>query len=81
VRACREASARVEERAVAAKRAPARAAIRGGAELVQTFLLAAVFIAMGLLWLTGFALLVARIGALLRRSSVRAWSTRSQGRC
>jgi RhtB (resistance to homoserine/threonine) family protein len=44
---------------------------RGGSELVQTFLLAAVFIAMGLLWLTAYALLVARIGTLLRRSSVR----------
>jgi threonine/homoserine/homoserine lactone efflux protein len=38
---------------------------------VQTFLLAAVFIAMGLLWLTAYALLVARIGTLLRRPSVR----------
>ena len=44
---------------------------RGGSEIAQTFLLAGVFIAMGLVWLTGYALLVARIGALLRRSSVR----------
>ena len=44
---------------------------RGGAEVPQTFLLAAVFVAMGLAWLTGFALLVARIGVLLNRSSVR----------
>jgi threonine/homoserine/homoserine lactone efflux protein len=44
---------------------------RGGSEVAQTFLLAGVFIAMGLLWLTAYALLVAKIGALLRRSSVR----------
>jgi threonine/homoserine/homoserine lactone efflux protein len=44
---------------------------RGGSEIAQTFVLAGVFIAMGLVWLTGYALLVARIGALLRRSSVR----------
>jgi len=37
----------------------------------QTFLLAGVFIAMGLVWLTGYALLVAQAGALLRRPSVR----------
>jgi threonine/homoserine/homoserine lactone efflux protein len=37
----------------------------------QSFLLAGVFIAMGLLWLTAYALLVARIGTLLRRPSVR----------
>jgi threonine/homoserine/homoserine lactone efflux protein len=44
---------------------------RGGSEVAQTFLLAGVFIAMGLVWLTGYALLVAKIGALLRRSAVR----------
>jgi threonine/homoserine/homoserine lactone efflux protein len=44
---------------------------RGGSEVAQTFLLAGVFIAMGLVWLTGYALLVAKVGALLRRSSVR----------
>ena len=44
---------------------------RGGSEIAQTFLLAAVFIAMGLVWLTGYALLVAEAGALLRRPSVR----------
>jgi threonine/homoserine/homoserine lactone efflux protein len=44
---------------------------RGGSEVAQTFLLAGVFIAMGLVWLTGYALLVAKIGALLRHSSVR----------
>jgi RhtB (resistance to homoserine/threonine) family protein len=44
---------------------------RGGSELAETFLLAAVFIAMGLVWLTGYALLVAKIGALLRRPVVR----------
>jgi len=44
---------------------------RGGSEVAQTFLLAGVFIAMGLVWLTGYALLVAELGALLRRSTVR----------
>jgi threonine/homoserine/homoserine lactone efflux protein len=44
---------------------------RGGSEIAQTFLLAAVFIAMGLVWLTGYALLVAEAGVLLRRPSVR----------
>jgi threonine/homoserine/homoserine lactone efflux protein len=44
---------------------------RGGSEIAQTFLLAGVFIAMGLVWLTGYALLVARVGVLLRRPSVR----------
>jgi RhtB (resistance to homoserine/threonine) family protein len=39
--------------------------------LAQTLVLAAIFIAMGLAWLTSYALLVARIGALLRRSVVR----------
>jgi threonine/homoserine/homoserine lactone efflux protein len=44
---------------------------RGGSEIAQTFLLAGVFIAMGLVWLTGYALLVARLGSLLRRAAVR----------
>jgi threonine/homoserine/homoserine lactone efflux protein len=44
---------------------------RGSSEVAQTFLLAGVFIAMGLVWLTGYALLVAKIGELLRRPSVR----------
>jgi threonine/homoserine/homoserine lactone efflux protein len=44
---------------------------RGGSEVAQTFLLAGVFLAMGLVWLTGYALLVARVGALLRREAVR----------
>jgi threonine/homoserine/homoserine lactone efflux protein len=44
---------------------------RGGSEVAQTFLLAGVFIAMGLVWLTGYALLVAQAGTLLRRPSVR----------
>jgi threonine/homoserine/homoserine lactone efflux protein len=44
---------------------------RGGSETAQTFLLAAVFIVMGLVWLTGYALLVAQAGALLRRPAVR----------
>lgn len=44
---------------------------RGGSEIAQTFLLAGVFIAMGLVWLTGYALLVAQAGELLRRPPVR----------
>ena len=44
---------------------------RGGAELAQTFLLAGVFIAMGLAWLTAYALLVAEAGALLQRPFAR----------
>ena len=44
---------------------------RGGSELAQTFLLAGVFIAMGLVWLIGYALVVAKVGTFLRRSSVR----------
>jgi threonine/homoserine/homoserine lactone efflux protein len=44
---------------------------RGGSEIAQTFLLAGVFIAMGLVWLTGYALLVAEVGRLLRRPPVR----------
>jgi RhtB (resistance to homoserine/threonine) family protein len=44
---------------------------RGGSEVAQTFLLAGVFIAMGLVWLTGYALVVAKVGALLRRPSIR----------
>ncbi len=37
----------------------------------QTLLLAGVFIAMGLVWLTAYALLVAKVGAVLRRPAVR----------
>lgn len=37
----------------------------------QTLLLASIFIGMGLVWLTSYALLVAKVGALLRRSAVR----------
>jgi threonine/homoserine/homoserine lactone efflux protein len=44
---------------------------RGGSQTAQTFVLAGVFIAMGLVWLTGYALLVARLGSLLRRAAVR----------
>jgi threonine/homoserine/homoserine lactone efflux protein len=44
---------------------------RGGSEVAQTFVLAAVFVAMGLVWLTSYALLVARAGAVLGRPSVR----------
>ncbi len=44
---------------------------RGGPEIAQTFLLAGVFIAMGLVWLIGYALVVAQVGELLRRGPVR----------
>jgi RhtB (resistance to homoserine/threonine) family protein len=37
----------------------------------QTLLLATVFICMGLLWLTSYALVVAKVGGLLKRSAVR----------
>jgi RhtB (resistance to homoserine/threonine) family protein len=37
----------------------------------QTLLLAAIFICMGLAWLTSYALLVAKVGAALRRPVVR----------
>jgi RhtB (resistance to homoserine/threonine) family protein len=37
----------------------------------QTLLFAAVFICMGLAWLTSYALLVAKVGAVLKRSVVR----------
>ena len=39
--------------------------------VAQTLLFAAIFIAMGLVWLTSYALLVAKVGALLKRSVVR----------
>lgn len=43
----------------------------GEPAVAQTLLLAAIFICMGLVWLTSYALLVAKIGALLKRSVVR----------
>jgi RhtB (resistance to homoserine/threonine) family protein len=43
----------------------------GDPAIPQTLLLAAIFIAMGLVWLTSYALFVAKIGALLRRSVVQ----------
>ncbi len=39
--------------------------------LVQTLVLAAVFLCLGLVWLLSYALLVARVGELLRRPRVR----------
>ena len=43
----------------------------GAPAVAQTLLLAAIFIGMGLVWLTSYALFVARVGALLKRSAVR----------
>ncbi len=43
----------------------------GDPAVAQTLLLAAIFIGMGLVWLTSYALLVAKIGELLKRSAVR----------
>jgi RhtB (resistance to homoserine/threonine) family protein len=39
--------------------------------VAQTLLLAAVFIGLGLAWLTSYALLVAKVGELLKRPAVR----------
>lgn len=44
---------------------------RDAGAVAQTLLLAAIFIGMGVVWLTSYALLVAKVGALLRRSGVR----------
>jgi threonine/homoserine/homoserine lactone efflux protein len=43
----------------------------GGHAVAQTLLLAAIFIGMGLVWLTSYALLVAKVGTFLRRAVVR----------
>jgi RhtB (resistance to homoserine/threonine) family protein len=43
----------------------------GAPAVAQTLLLAAIFIGMGLVWLTSYALLVAKVGEHLRRSGVR----------
>lgn len=43
----------------------------GDPAVARTILLAAIFIGMGLLWLTSYALLVAQVGRLLRRPVVR----------
>ena len=42
-----------------------------GPAAAQTVLLATLFIAMGLVWLVSYALLVARVGAVLRRPALR----------
>ena len=43
----------------------------GDPAVLRTILLAGIFIAMGLAWLTSYALLVARVGDMLRRPLVR----------
>ena len=43
----------------------------GDPALAQTLLLAAIFIGLGLVWLTSYALLVAKVGELLKRSGIR----------
>lgn len=43
----------------------------GDPAVAKTLLLAAIFIGMGLVWLTSYALLVAKVGELLKRSVVR----------
>ena len=43
----------------------------GDPAVAQTLLLAGIFIAMGFVWLTSYALFIAKIGVLLRRSAVQ----------
>ena len=43
----------------------------GDPAAAQTLLLAAIFIGMGLVWLTSYALLVAKVGPFLKRAAVR----------
>jgi len=43
----------------------------GDSAVAQTLLLAAIFIGMGLVWLTTYALLVAKVGELFKRSAIR----------
>jgi RhtB (resistance to homoserine/threonine) family protein len=43
----------------------------GDPAVAKTLLLAAVFIGLGLAWLTSYALLVAKVGEVLKRSAVR----------
>ena len=43
----------------------------GDPPVAQTLLLAAIFIGMGLVWLTSYALLVAKMGRLFERSALR----------
>jgi threonine/homoserine/homoserine lactone efflux protein len=43
----------------------------GDQAVAKTLLLAAIFLSMGLVWLTSYALFVAKVGELLKRSGVR----------
>jgi threonine/homoserine/homoserine lactone efflux protein len=43
----------------------------GAGAVAQTLLLAAIFIGLGLVWLVSYALVVGKVGALLKRSTVR----------
>lgn len=51
----------------------------GEPAIAKTLLLAAIFVGMGFIWLTSYALLVARVGAALRRPAVRRISNAVTG--
>jgi threonine/homoserine/homoserine lactone efflux protein len=50
-----------------------------GSAALQTVVLAAVLVAMGLVWLTTYALLVARLGTWLRRPPIQRCVTAITG--
>jgi len=47
--------------------------------LKKSFLLAAIHIVLGFVWLTAYAWFVDRLGAVLTRPSVKAWLERTVG--
>jgi RhtB (resistance to homoserine/threonine) family protein len=51
----------------------------GAGAAARTLLLAAIFVLMGLLWLTGYALAVAGVGRVLARPAVLSWVERATG--